>query len=252
LGKVLHLREPDADFVVTGVVANLPANSHLNFDMVARVEWLGKERLARWNEWVAPAYLLLNKRAAVNTIGFDKKMTDLLHRNLQQSRGVEPVLQPLAKVHLYEEGRPGRVIQVYIFSMIAIFILVMACINFMNLSTARSINRANEVGMRKVVGAIRSQLIKQFLGEAMLFSLLAMFLAIILVMGLFPVFTKLTNQKILLSFKTIINILPVLFLTTLITGFIAGSYPALFLSSFKPVQTLKNRLTNPPEPGKPD
>jgi ABC-type antimicrobial peptide transport system permease subunit len=240
IGEILHLETPENDFVVTAVIANIPANSHLQFDMAARVEWLGEKRLSRWNEWVAPAYLFLNQEASVNPNTLNRKMAELYKQNVKPDRGVKPVLQPLTKVHLYEYGQPGRIIRIYIFSIIAVFILLMACINFMNLSTARSVQRAREVGMRKVVGATRSQVVNQFLGEALLFSFLAMGLAVILVISLFSAFQNFTGQKLVLSLKTS---LPILFFTTLATGLFAGSIPAIFLSSYKPVQTIKNQIS---------
>jgi len=241
LGKTLYLHAHDADFKVTGVIANIPTNSHLQFDMIGRVEWLGKERLARWSEWVAPGYVLLKKDTNIKS--FNKKMTALYRKNIKQQNEVNPVLQSLTKVHLYELGQPGRIKKVYIFSIIALFILIMACVNFMNLSTARSVQRAKEVAMRKVVGASRSQIAKQFLGEAMFMSFLSMGLAILLVFMLFPVFNNFSGQKLSLHSGNSISILLMLLGTTLFTGFISGSYPAFFLSSFKPIQILRSKIT---------
>jgi len=241
LGKILYLAANDADFKVTGVIANIPSNSHLQFDMVSRVEWLGEDRLARWREWVAPAYVLLRPDATADSV--NTKIAGIYKEYIDPDYEVEPVLQPLTKVHLYWYGRSGSIVHIYIFSIIAFFILVMACINFMNLSTARSAQRAREVGLRKVIGASRSQVVKQFLGEAMLFSCLSMVFALLCVQAVLPAFNNFTAQALTLFSGTNVSIFLILFLTALVTGFIAGSYPALFLSSFQPVQTLKSHMT---------
>jgi len=241
VGKILYLAAHDADFKVTGVIANIPSNSHLQFDMVSRVEWLGEDRLARWREWVAPAYVLLHSDASADSV--NTKIADIYKEIIDPGYNVEPVLQPLTKIHLFWYGRTGSIVRVYIFSIIAVFILVMACINFMNLSTARSTQRAREVGLRKVLGASRAQVARQFLGEAVLFSFLSMFLALYCVWAVLPAFNNFTAQTLTLFSGSNISIFLILFFTVLFTGAIAGSYPALFLSSFQPVKTLKSRMT---------
>lgn len=241
VGKVLYLAAHDADFKVTGVIENIPPNSHLQFDMVSRVEWLGEDRLARWSEWVAPAYVLLRPGATADSV--NSKIAGIYREYIDPEYDVEPVLQPLTRVHLYWYGRTGNIVEVYIFSIIAVFILVMACINFMNLSTARSTQRAREVGLRKVVGATRFQVMKQFLGESLLFSCLSMVFALLCVWTVLPAFNNFTAKALTLFSGANVSMFLILSLTVLFTGFIAGSYPALFLSSFRPVQTLKNRMT---------
>lgn len=241
VGKILYLAAHDADFKVTGVIANIPSNSHLQFDMVSRVEWLGEDRLARWREWVAPAYVLLHSDASADSV--NTKIAGIYKEIIDPEYGVEPVLQPLTKVHLFQYGRTGSIVRVYIFSIIAVFILVMACINFMNLSTAQSTQRAREVGLRKVLGASRAQVARQFLGEAVLFSFLSMLLALYCVWAVLPAFNNFTAQSLTLFSGSNVSIFLILFFTVLFTGIVAGSYPALFLSSFQPVKTLKSRMT---------
>lgn len=241
LGKVLYLHAHDADFKVTGVIKNIPSNSHLQFDMITRVEWLGKERLERWSEWVAPAYVLLKKGSDFKS--FNKKMVSLYQKHNKHHDHVYPELQSLVKVHLYEYGQPGRLKKVYIFSLVAIFILMMACINFMNLSTARSAQRSKEVAMRKVIGASRAQIVKQFLGEAMFITFLSMGLALLMVSLLFQAFNHFSGQKLSLNSENTFSILFMLLGTTLVTGLVSGSYPAFFLSAFKPVQIMRSKLT---------
>ena len=239
IGKVLHLAQDRADFIVTGIIENIPPNSHMQFDFMIRVEFLGEDRLARWEEWIGPCYILLRQDASASA--FTAKIADIYKENVDPGVTFSPVLQPLAKVHLYESGSPGRIKMVYIFSLIAVFILIMACINFMNLTTARSARRAKEVGIRKVIGALRSQITRQFLGEALVVAFLSLFLALVLVESILPQFNLLTGKSLSILSLANISIILTLLITTGVVGFLAGSYPALFLSSFHPVHTLKNQ-----------
>ena len=129
------------------------------------------------------------------------------------------------------------------FSVIALFILLMACINFMNLATAQSSKRAKEVGMRKVIGALRRQIIRQFLGETILIAFFALFLALIAVEAVLPYFNQFTGKSLVLLSGASFPLILTLLLVTLGTGILAGSYPSLFLSSFRPVQTLKSQYS---------
>ena len=243
LGKVLHLDEYNAGFVVSGIVQDVPANSHIQFDFLARVELLGEERLARWQEWTGPCYVLL--RPGTSGADFTAKIADIYKKYENPEAVYVPFLQPLTQVHLQQSGRPAGLQKVLIFSLIAVFILVMACINFMNLSTARSVRRANEVAVRKVVGALRPQLIRQFLAEAFVISAIAFFLALALVEAFLPRFNLFAGKSLSLFSNAGISVVLALFLAVLATGFLAGSYPAFFLSAFAPVETLKKR----PGPG---
>jgi putative ABC transport system permease protein len=158
-------------------------------------------------------------------------------------------LTPLTDIHLHSdrvaELGPNNDIQViYIFSLIAVFILVIACINFMNLSTARSANRAKEVGIRKVLGTRRSDLIGQFLTESVLMSLLSFTLALVIAGLLMPYFNQLASKKLTLSPIGHPVLLPVLFAFAVIVGLLAGSYPAFYLSAFQPIQVLKGKLAS--------
>jgi hypothetical protein len=154
-------------------------------------------------------------------------------------------LLPLTKVHLYTYSGYEKnlaVQSVYLFSIIAIFVLIIGCINFMNLSTARSANRAKEIGLRKVVGACRSQLIRQFYGESLLFAFIALCLAVAAVSFILPAFGSLAGKE--MSWNATGAVVLVLGLAgiALLTGLVSGSYPALFLASFQPVNTLKGKL----------
>lgn len=241
IGKVLNLALLEGDFTVTGVIENVPMNSHLRFDFIGRIEFLGEDRLARWEEWSGPNYVLL--QPGVSPSDFERKIAGIYRKNLGPETTYEPELQPLVQVHLHEPGRPGRASRVAMFSVIALFILLMACINFMNLATAQSSKRSKEVGMRKVVGAMRRQIIRQFLGEAVLIAFMALFLALIAVEALLPYFNRFTGKTLVLLSGANFSLVLTLFLITLGTGILAGSYPSIFLSAFQPVQTLKSQYS---------
>jgi putative ABC transport system permease protein len=242
IGKVLHLVLLEGDFTVTGVVENIPMNSHLRFDFIGRIEFLGEDRLARWGEWSGPNYVLLKPN--ISPKDFEAKISDIYKKNIGPGTTYVPELQPLTQVHLYEPGLPGQVRRVVMFSVIAVFILLMACINFMNLATAQSSRRAPEVGMRKVIGALRHQIIRQFLGEAVMIAFFALFLALIVVEAVLPYFNRFTGKSLFLLSGANFPIVFTLFLVALGTGIIAGSYPSLFLSAFQPVQTLKSQYSS--------
>jgi putative ABC transport system permease protein len=239
IGQSLYLAREDTDFTVTGVIADIPTNSHIRFDLMTRVELLGEKRIARWEEWMGPCYILL--RPKVLDEDFTQKIAGIYNEYVAPEATFLPVLQPLTKVHLYERFRPGAVKTVAIFSLIAIFILIMACVNFMNLTTARSSRRAREVGMRKVIGALRPQIIRQFLGEALIVAFLALALSLVLVEFALPHFNLFTGKSLTLLSGANLSLVLTLLIVTLVTGFLAGSYPAFFLSSFRPTLILKSQ-----------
>ncbi len=241
IGKVLHVALMQGDFTVTGVIENIPLNSHLRFDIIGRIEFLGEDRLARWEEWTGPNYVLL--RPDVSAANFETKISGIYKKNLNPNTTYVPELQPLTRVHLYEPGRPGQAKKVTMFSVIAVIILLMACINFMNLATAQSSKRALEVGMRKVIGALRRQIIRQFLGEAMLIAFFALVLSLIVVEAVLPYFNQFTGKSLVLLSGANFPLVFTLFLVALGTGILAGSYPSLFLSAFQPAQALKSQLS---------
>lgn len=236
LGEVLILDQYRSEFKVTGVIEDVPSNSHLQFDFVARVEFLGEDRLARWEEWTGPTYVLL--RPGVGAGPFTDKIADIYKRHVNPEATYVPVLQPLTRVRLHEAGSAAGLRRVLFFSLVAVFILVMACVNFMNLSTARSALRAKEVGIRKVVGARRPQLVRQFLGEALLTSAMATALALVLSEAALPPFNQFAGKSLTLLSRAGLPMLLTLALVALTTGILAGIYPALFLSSFSSVDAL--------------
>jgi len=241
IGQALHLVQLNHDFTVTGVIENIPMNSHLRFDLIGRIEFLGEDRLARWEEWSGPNYILL--KPGVSPSDFEAKIAGVYKKNVSPDTTYVPELQPLSRVHLYELGRPGQVKKVTMFSVIAVFILLMACINFMNLATAQSSRRALEVGMRKVIGAQRRQIIRQFLGEAVLISFFALIIALIAAELILPSFNQFTGKSLILLSGANIPIAVTILLVMLGTGILTGIYPSLLLSSFQPAQILKSQFS---------
>jgi ABC-type antimicrobial peptide transport system permease subunit len=231
------------DFAVTGVIEDIPHNSHMQFDFMVPIQLFEEfgMPLQNWDNWMFHTYLLLGEGASYRDL--DPKIADLIDKNTEQTHS-RIYLQPLKDIHLrshFENDVPGQgdILYVYLFSAIVLFILIIASINFMNLATARASRRAKEVGLRKVVGASRLQLILQYLGEAVLTSFAALLLAILLVEMLLPVFNELSDKRLSLDLFNNGQIAGRLFFIAFVTGIISGSYPAFFLSSFKPVRVLK-------------
>ncbi|MFU8842356.1 MAG: ABC transporter permease [Bacteroidales bacterium] len=246
-------------YQVTGVMKNQPSNSHLRFDALLSGVSLAEDRgtedfnsmepIRFWNIGVY-TFLLLNENASMDAIHekfepfYEKYMKPI---GDQINASFNLLSTPLSETHfrkgLGAEFPSGNRAYIIIFSAVALFLLLLAAINYMNIATARSANRSREVGMRKVMGAFRYQLIKQFIGESVLISIMAMLIAILLITLLMPEFNLLAGKE--LSFSTREN--PVIFFQilaiTLLTGVIAGSYPAFYLSSFLPVTVLKGSLS---------
>lgn len=230
------------EFKVVGVIKKFPPNTSFQFKGAIPFDFLKEVEIYSdsWGNNSISTFVQLNPSSDLNAVG--QKMTDLLVKNNPETRTIFNVA-PITGLHLYSYwgyGKPDGAIQyVYIFSVIALFILLIACINFMNLSTARSSNRAKEIGMRKVVGAKRINLIYQFFGESMILSIIGMLLALVIVALLLSPFNNLTGKEISLAiFLNWEFILGFLFIT-LFTGFVAGGYPALYLSGFRPVKVLR-------------
>ncbi len=235
MGKVIRWNNT-RDLEVTGIVEKVPYNSHLQFDFMASLQLYDSERISSWwRETVG--YVLLQEGASIEDIS--RKIAGTIQRYHPEDDYVVS-LQPVREAHLNiaQGGRSDRRF-ILIFALIAVMVLAIACVNFMNITTARSGIRALEVGMRKVVGATRADIIKQFLGESMLLSLVSFCLAVVLVDLFLPVFNSLQGKEMSLlgSGKLIIYLF--LVMAAVMTGFIAGSYPAFFLSAFQPAKVLK-------------
>ena len=244
LGKTLNMNNW-YDVPVAGVIRDLPRNSYLQFDCALQLEplkrfWPGG---FTWGNFSHETFVQLRNGADPKIVG--AKITELLRKNSPQ---ISPYLsrlylQPLTEVYLTAGLGGGQFANgdrkyVYIFSAIAFFILLIACINFMNLSTARSLGRAKEVGLRKVIGSSRAQLMQQFLGESILLALVAAVFAVFLVEMLLPVFNQVAGKNLQLAYSDF-RMPASLALITLATGVIAGSYPAIYFSAFKPITILK-------------
>ncbi len=254
LGKTL--KKDNGELVtVTGVLANIPFNSSLQFDYILPMSAVAQTndeiKNSVWGNFNFYSYVQLDKNfvpSTANLDALDRKMTQIYQRHIPRDKlKADFFLQPLTSIHLHSDGLqvdlPGHGNSQYvsIFFIVAVFILLVACINFMNLATARSARRAKEVGLRKVVGAVRGQLIGQFLGESLLISFLALVLAIVIVSLSLPAFNILAEKDLHLHFSDGTFWLSLIGIAAL-TGLLAGSYPALYLSGFQPVRVLKGRL----------
>jgi putative ABC transport system permease protein len=245
LGKILTLNTKDA-FVVTGVLKDLPKNSSMQFDYLLCFQFFWEENknwLDEWGNNNIGTFLLLTEGTDVEAFG--KKFTHEI-REHEKETNVELFVQPYGEAYLYNEfenGKQagGRIENVKIFFIVALFVLFIACINFMNLSTAQATKRAKEVGLRKVIGAVPWQLFRQFMGE----SFLTVFFAALISIGgcvlLLPVFNEITGKALSLNLFDR-DIALIFFGVVVITAFVAGIYPSFFISDFKPVEVLKGQL----------
>jgi len=244
LGKVISVNN-QYDFTITGVMNNVPHNSYFRFEIIIPYEFLRTtgQTNEEWGSNSIHTYVQLQENIPAEQV--NEKISGFI-RTHQPENKTNLVLMPFTSLRLHEYAgweQSGNAIQyVYIFSLIAFFVLLIACINFMNLSTARSSNRAKEVGLRKVIGAQKRQIIRQFYGESVLFALIALLFAVILTSLLLPVLGNLTEKDLSWNVAGTGMILVGLVIITLFTGLVSGSYPALFLSTFQPVSVLKRGL----------
>ena len=258
-GKTMELKVGDKfeTFIVSGVAKRSPQNSSIQFDAVLPFKfqeangWTDTE----WLGFYMNTFVLLHHKASYLTVEpkldqvFKTKSAEEISRIKDFSQKIKFHLQPFLDIHLDSESADSRnglahgssPIYSYILSGIAIFILLIACINFVNLTVARSLKRAKEIGIRKVVGSQRKQLMYQFLGESFLLSFVAFTLAILLTQIVLPTFNELANKHLSLSYLLDAKLVSGYFALFLVTGLIAGFYPALVLSGFSPAQTLYNR-----------
>jgi len=249
VGKVMKI-DNEFDFIVAGVLKNVPDNSHMKFNILLPFQTHLKH-FATWvdqNSWGASFHkTYIQFPDNYNTEEFKIKLVDFSKRYLHTpDRRLECNfhIQLMNDIHLHgnlvgEFESNGDIRYVYIFSAIAVLILIIACLNYINLSTAHAVKRMKEIGLRKVIGADRQILIKQFFGESFLITAAAVIISIFLVWLIIPVFNSAINRNI--SFNVLTDFSLGLFITsiTIITGLVSGSYPALYLSSFQPVKVLK-------------
>jgi putative ABC transport system permease protein len=248
IGKALQVNKQQ-NFLVTGVVQDVPVNSHYHFDFVISFVAKNEENFGLWlNLWTGftslYTYAVLPEN--INIEEFQTRIEDIITRHAGERPDVErkTFLQPLKRIYLHshledEIEANNFVSNLIILSTIAFLILIIACINYMNLATAQSSKRAREVGMRKVLGANRSQLIRQFMGESILLTLAAMFISIATVEFLLPIFSSLVGKPVDFHYGQNILFLSGFFLISLLVGVFSSIYPAVFLSRHQPIKTLK-------------
>ena len=245
IGKILTFNKR-YDYKVTGIMENISRHSHLQFKCIIpfkKLEDFGRS-VNDWKPNSFYTYIMLKKSVSENE--FNEKIKNFKRNHYSDCRDFL-YIQPLNKIHLYSNfsydiSGHGDIKYVTIFSLIAGFVLLIACINFVNLTTALSGNRKKEVAMRKVVGATRRTLISQFLGESIFMSFLAIMIAILLVSLLLPYYNQLSAKELTLFSHGAISLIFSLLMTILVTGMFAGSYPAFLLSAFQPVKVLKGIL----------
>lgn len=242
MGKAVKLDNGD-NFTVTGVLKDLPNNTQFDFEWLTSYQlrtmknWVDKD----WTDFSIRTFALLKPNTSFDNT--NKKIRNIIYNYSNHNAKTDIFLYPVSKLRLYSSfvnGKVsgGRIDSIKILSVIASFLLLIACINFMNLSTARSEKRAKEVGIRKVSGALRQSLIWQFLGESVLISAIAGLLALFIVQLALPAFNELTSKSLAINYAS-----PVFWLAAtgfvMLTGILAGSYPAFFLSAFRPAAVLK-------------
>jgi len=245
LGRVMTLNDKH-EFTVTGVLENIPHNTYLQFDFLVPYEILKRTGQTNEEDFGSNSiFTFVQLPDGMSPEQVNPKIFGFIRTKIPESR-TDLRLMPFTKLHLHEffgyEKSAGAIQYVYIFSVIAFIVLLIACINFMNLSTARSANRAKEVGLRKVVGAVKGHLVRQFYGESVVYAFIALIIAVGIVTLLLPAFSNLSAKNLSWGVAGIGTILIGLLGTTLFTGVVAGSYPALLLSAFQPARVLKGSL----------
>ncbi len=246
------------DFTITGVLKNIPDNSHIKFDFLASMscaeEVIGISP-SPWDRWrrsnTFKSFVLMDKKHSPSTL--ENKLIEFANKHPSPDYPKEitrlPAFQPLTKTHLYIMGRNGletneNYRQIIMLSVIALLILVIACINYMNLSTSRFENRAHEIGVRKVIGAQRKSLIIQFLGESLFTAIFAFIAALLLTELILPFFSQLVDRNLTLHYFQNWPLILGFLIITLFLGLIAGWYPAVFLSGFHPVSVFQKAFSN--------
>lgn len=261
VGKFILFNDHE-NFKVTGVIKDIPKQSHFNFDFLVSLESYPDSRSNEWLRSDYNTYVLLKNAKDHEKLAasFPALLQKFSGSQMQSELGMSVAqfekggsyfrmnLTALTDIHLKsnlsgELGPNSTTQYVYIFSAIALFILLIACVNFMNLSTARSSNRSREVGVRKVLGSSRKYLIFQFLAESILVTLVATVIAIIAAATLLPFFNQLSGKEITLTVDSLKWLVPSLLAVVLVVGSLAGSYPAFFLSAFQPIDVLKGKLS---------
>ncbi|MBL7873335.1 MAG: ABC transporter permease [Cyclobacteriaceae bacterium] len=256
IGQVIRYNNK-YDYEITGVFEDVPANSHLQFTYLTTFETIAKmiqdqynfpadQFLTSLDAWNYSTYFYIPIEKDIDGLAkkIDRKFTEAQKAEFND-QALGDWLQPLSEIHFTKgikaDSANGDISYVYIFSAVALFILIIACFNFMNLSTARTMKRAKEVGLRKVMGAFRYQLINQFLGETVVLVAISLVIGIILLELLVPMFNSLVGQNLEIVYFGTNSVVLYILGIGLITGIVAGSYPAFYLSSFVPADVLKGQ-----------
>ena len=245
MGQVVEWQH-DKQYKVSGILKDIPVNASVHFDFILSFEGFRDDNqwVTTWDNTAPQTYVLLKE--GVNIHQFNQKIANLVRTKTEGKINHRTLfLTHYSDTYLYDHydngvQSGGRIEYVRLFSIIALFILLIACINFMNLSTAKASGRMKEIGIKKAIGAGRKSLISQYLGESMIMAFLSLFIAVLMVVLLLPQFNLITGKQLTLHFgqKLVLSLLGI----TIITGLIAGSYPALYLSGFKPMSVLKGKM----------
>ncbi|HEY4656112.1 MAG TPA: ABC transporter permease, partial [Cyclobacteriaceae bacterium] len=264
INKLLDFKGTEEQYLVTGVIENVPANSHFHFDLFASMEGVGDSKVDNWMASNYFNYVVVSEGTNIEEL--EKKLPAIVEKYMgpqvaqigmtfekftENGNEIGLFIQPLTDIHLYSDfaGQTeleagGDVRTVYIFAAVALFMLLIACINFMNLSTAGATRRNREIGVKKVLGSLRSQLVQQFLTESLMATSAAMILALALVVFALPIFNQLSGKSLDISFIANPEVILGLLLLGITITLLAGSYPAFFLSSIRPISALRNKTTN--------
>lgn len=261
IGKMLKIENDTTLYEVTGLMKDVPENSHFHFDLLASLVTLRGSQNTFWISHNFYTYILLKE--GTDPYNFEKKMESMIAKyvgpQIEQVLGISMeqfakagntfgyFIQPIKDIHLhsnlqYEIESNGNIVYVYIFISIAIFILLIACVNFTNIATARASTRSKEVGIRKVVGAMKKHLVLQFLLEAFIICTISLILALVILEFFMPNLNNLVQLPLHIDYFGNAYTIPMFLLTVLLVSILAGGYPAFFLSSFKPIAVLKGKL----------
>jgi putative ABC transport system permease protein len=249
LGKVLTINDT-TNYSITGIIKDIPKQSHFIYDLFLSSSTLPEFQDHNWNNGGWSTYVLVKPETNVKNL--EDRIQELANKHsdpvvTKNGNFERHSLTPLLSIHLQSDreqelGHNGSIQYVYIFSSIALFILLIACVNFMNLSTARSANRAREVGVRKVLGSERKYLVAQFLTESIMVTFAATVIAVFLSRVSMPLFNQISGKDLVINLSSITWLLPSLIGVVLIIGFLAGFYPAFYLSGFQPIDVLKGKI----------
>lgn len=264
INKLLEFKDAKEQYKVTGVIEKVPANSHFHFDLFASMEGLAHSKEDKWLESNYFTYVVLEK--GTDPKQFETKMPAIIKKYMgpqvaqlgmtfekfqESGNEIGLFIQPLTDIHLFSDfagaselEAGGNINSLYIFGAVALFMLLIACINFMNLSTAGATKRSKEVGVKKVLGSQKNQLVHQFLIESFISTAVAMILGVLIVTVCLSLFNQLSGKELEAMFLLKPKVIASLLALTIFIGLLAGSYPAFFLSSIKPITALKNKFSN--------